>query len=106
MPDGDSKIVEIYLQWLYTGTLVLLESDTLEADRRGHTQRSLLIKLCILADSTGDSALYNAAIDTTITVLSKSTDFWSPRNVAKIYGNLPGGKPATQTSGGLLHLLD
>ncbi|KAF2668072.1 hypothetical protein BT63DRAFT_308805 [Microthyrium microscopicum] len=61
LPDCDSKIFTLYVEFLYTGKLFtqLLES----ADITVHEERRVLVGLLKLADFLQDETLHNAAID-------------------------------------------
>jgi len=63
LPDCDADLFAIYVQWLYSGAIVLLDSSALEQDPIGSAQRQLLIGLYVLGDKLRDTALRNMAID-------------------------------------------
>ena len=63
LPETDVEIFPIYVQWMYSGEIVLLDTKDIENDTDGAKRNVLGTKLYILADRLGDTLLQNKVID-------------------------------------------
>jgi len=81
LPHTDADTFEIYLQWLYTGEIVVVDQDDATmshsaafSDRAAFVNKRYrpLIKLAVLRDKIDDKALRNAVVDAAIQVKSST----------------------------------
>jgi len=88
-PDCTPDVFAIYVQWIYSGAIVLLDTPALETDVLGSEQRKLLLGLYILADKLRDAALRNRTIDAYITSLHKAERSPGVRAIKRVWDNTP-----------------
>ena len=100
LPEVDVESFSTYLQWLYTGAIVVSEDDiTDETDMRSlqkkETERfrlrhlTPLLKLAVLADRLGDAQLSNSASDTLIQVVETIKVGPNLADIHLVYKQLP-----------------
>ena len=100
LPEVDVESFSIYLQWLYTGEIVVseegLDDDAnmrllpeTERQRLGHQHHFPLLKLAVLADKLGDAQLSNNVTDAVIRVARILCIGLSPEHIRLIYEQLP-----------------
>ncbi|KAK4542312.1 hypothetical protein LTR36_006965 [Oleoguttula mirabilis] len=101
LPKQEPGIFAVYLQWLYTGDLILCEATPEDLKDKPHEDRQsaalehygLLVPLAILADSLADSMLSNVVVDAILRVKYNMHFAPGPDQVRRAYGNLPENSP-------------
>jgi hypothetical protein len=63
LPEADVDVFESYVQWIYSGEIVVLEADELANDKDGGFLRRKMIRLYGLADALMDIVLQNKITD-------------------------------------------
>lgn len=97
LPEQQPDAFATYLQWLYTGELVLEQSfddlsrESPRDERRqvAHDCNAELISLAFLGDQLAEPGLINAVIDTMIVVFNKCGFLLRKRVVKSLYQDLP-----------------
>lgn len=98
----DADTISIYVQWLYTGELVVIET-TIPADahHRSKSEREEifdrhflpLYKLMIFGDKVGDSSLSNVIVDEILRITEVINLLPGPIKIRQIYPELPAESP-------------
>ncbi|KAK3659395.1 hypothetical protein LTR56_001285 [Elasticomyces elasticus] len=89
LPDIKPSIFRAYLQWIYSGHVVVLTAAGLSADHKGIDSRVELVKLYALADVLADTPLRNRIIDEIRASLVEHQMGFGVRAICFAYENAP-----------------
>lgn len=63
LPHVNPRLFNSYVQWLYTGNVIVLDSNEISEDIGGNTQYYQLTQLWFIAEELKDTGLRNTVID-------------------------------------------
>lgn len=93
LPESDVASLEVYLQWIYTGNIVVVNAEevTEEEAKDGSSRYLALAELYVLADHLDDIHLRNAVIDAIVDLRMAIGRCPPPKVPAVAYKETPEG---------------
>ena len=93
LPEVDVAIFKIYVQWIYTGEIVVIDPEELtdHESKNAPTRYLRLTQLYVLADRLEDVHLRNAVVDTFLKLVDETRKCPSIRAIEKAYEQTAGG---------------
>ena len=89
LPEADAETFTVYVQWAYTGVIVVVDPTIEASDESGAHRYAAITKLNILADQLSNTTLRNESSDYFKHVLKSSTNMPAADVISMIYTKLP-----------------